>query len=255
MINKLNDIAQLDVNSGVVHSYTQIFNDAPAFDLDPATWWLKDNGRMFNEAFKLHLRFDDMEATICKLMLGCNSSGAGVAIQFDFSATAKWIRLVTTTGIDQAYSSVLHEVDISSKAVFTNAQYIGFKTIISNGKLQFWYGTIRLFDIQDFVPLGTYWGVCNLTGSTKVYTSDMYYIQDQILWGNVNLNGEPDMDGIVVVYNQSTYIVESVQPCDPNGEYMVFLDVDPAQLNKYFLYGFIPNIGYVQPRGVTNITL
>jgi len=255
MIKHITNISQFDVNNGVDHSYTQFNTTSPSFMLDPATWWLKDNEQFHNEALKVHIRMDDVESTNFKIMFGCTSAGAGRALQFDFSATNKWVRLVNTSGIDQVYDSVIEEVDMHSRRPFTDALFVSLKIIISNNKLKCWFGNYFLFDIETFSISGTYWGACNLTGSTRVYTGDVTAYSDQVLWGNVNLNGEPDDLGQVIVYNQDTYQVIDYTYCDSNGEYMVFLDDDPADMNKYFLYGFIPGIVYVQPRGVSNITL
>lgn len=251
--------AHLDVadftNVGVVNSNEAYHTVAPAFKYAAATSVIKDISRFNNEAFKFHLRMDDVNSTSFKIMLGCDASGNGRAIQFDFSTNNKWIRLVNTTGIDAAYASVIAEKDIQNLMIHSSGSFIECRVEISNNKLRFMFNNLIVIDVTTFSTVGTHWGFCNLTGSSQVWTSDMFHVYDQILFGNVNLNGAPDANGIVIVYNQQTYAVVNYTRCDANGEYMVFIDDDPANANKYFLYGFITGLGTVQPRGVSNITL
>lgn len=254
-IQSINDVAQFSTNSGVVNSSEAFHEIAPAFKYAGGTFIYNDIGKFNNEAFKFYIRMDDVNSTTFKIMLGCDSNGAGQAIQFDFSSTNKWVRFVNTSGWDVLYDSVVVEKEISNLFRTPNSYFIECKVIVSNNKIRFYYNGMLLIDSTLFSPTSTYWGFCNRSGSSQVWTSDMFYVYDQILYGNVNLNGAADGRGIVVVYNQATYEVVSYTHCDDNGEYMVFLDDDPANVNKYFLYGFIPGVGTVQPRGVSNITL
>ncbi len=249
------DVADFDTNSGVVNTNTAFHSIAPSFAYDAGDYVITDIGRFNNEAFKFYMRMDDVTATNFKIMLGCNAVGNGRAIQFDFSSTQKWVRLVTTSGIDQAFDTVLQETDIHSKRIINNDFFVEIKVIISNNKIKVYYQGLLVIDYQNFTIVGNNWGFANLTGSSLVYTSDMFYVYDQIIYGNVNLNGAPDSRGVVIMYNQSTYDVVEYTVCDPNGEYMIFIDDQPENFNKYFIYGFVNGVGTVQPRGVSNITI
>lgn len=253
-INAITDVADF-TNVGVENSTEAFHTISPSFKYGAADSVIQDISRFHNEVFKFHLRMDDVNATSFKIMLGCDASGTGRAIQFDFSTNNKWIRLVNTTGIDTAYASVVQEKDIEPLMIHTSGSFVECRVEISNNKLRFFFNNLIVLDTTLLTTVGTHWGFCNLTGSSQVWTSDMFHVFDQILFGNVNLNGAPDEDGVVIVYNQSTYAVVNYTRCDANGEYMVFIDDDPVNVNKYFLYGFITGLGTVQPRGVSNITL
>lgn len=256
-IESITSVSSFDTSTGVAESNETYHTVLPSFKFLAGTHVITNAGRFHNEVFKFHLRMDDVNATNFKIMLGCDATGIGRAIQFDFNATNKWVRLVNASGIDVTYDSVISEKDLMPLFNFDSASgmFIECKVIISKNKLQFYYGNRLCVDTVQFTTVGNNWGFCNLTGSSQVWISDLSYIYDQILYGNVNLNGAPDDEGVVIVYNQSTYEVVEYTTCDTNGEYMVFLDDDPANVNKYFLYGFVNGVNGVQPRGVSNITL
>ena len=254
-ITAITTVADFSTISGVIDTNTTYHTVAPSLSLPVGTYTLTDLGRINNEVFKFHLRLNDTDSTSFKIMLGCDNAGIGRAIQFDFSSTQKFVRLVNASGFDVAYDSVIEEKDIQSFFVDTAGLYVACRVEISNNKLRFYYGERLMLETIILTTVGTYWGFCNLTSSTQLYVSDTFVVQDQILFGNVNLNGAADEDGNVIVYNQSTYEVYEYTECDANGEYMVFLDDDPVNQNKYFLYGYVLGIGTVQPRGVSNITL
>jgi len=254
-ITPITSIANFDLVTGVVNSSEAYHTVNPSFKYSVATSMLTENSRMHNEVFKFHLRLDDVEATKFKIMVGCDSAGVGRAVQIDFTPTSKMIRLVNQSGIEVAYDSVIQEKDMTNLIIPTNGVFMECTLIISINKIQFFIGTKKCIDYSNFTTVGTHWGFCNLTGSSQVWTSDMFYIYDQILYGNVNLNGAPDSRGVVTVYNQATYEVVKRVICDSNGEYMIFLDDDPVNFNKYFLYGYVNGLTNLQPRGVSNITL
>ena len=252
-INAITSISQF-TNVGVVDSNEAVHTITPALKFAVATSVINDITTLTNDAFKFHLRMDTVTATSFKLMIGCNATGTGYALQFDFSASNKWIRLVTTSGINQAYDTVVQEVDMHNRLNFTDAQFIPCVVKLVDNKIQLVYNGFIAID-SAWSPTETHWGFCNLTASSLVYVSDIFHVNNQILFGNVNLDGAPDNRGIVMLYAQSTYDIVEVVETDTNGEYMIFIDDDPANLNKYFLYGYIKGLGTVQPRGVSNITL
>lgn len=254
-IEAITSINHFDSVVGVVDSMESYHIVSPSLKFAPATSVIKEINRMHNEVFKFHIRMDDVELTKFKIMLGCDAAGVGRAIQFDFDANNKMVRYVNQSGIDVAYDSVIKEKDITNISLLNNAEYVECKVVISINKVQLFFQNRLCMEVTNFTTVGTNWGFCNLTGSSIVYLSDLYYIYDQILYGNVNLNGAPDSRGIVSLYNQATYELVKRVICDMNGEYMIFIDDDPANFNKYFLYGYVDGLTNLQPRGVSNITL
>lgn len=254
-INKVESISYFDTNSGVQESNNEYRTRSPAFQCDPGTYCYKTWTSMSNRVLKMWVNMTDTTATSFKIMLGVDNTGVGRALQFDFSAANKWVRLVNVSGFDVAYDTVIEEIDLHTRWTWVNDIYEKLQIEIQGAKIRVSYGRITLFERNDMTYVGNHWGFCNLTASSTVYASDVDDIENQIIYGNVNLNGAPDDDGVVLVYNQQSYELYKKTRCDANGEYFVFIDDDPQNVNKYFIYGYIDGSGTVQPRGVSNITI
>lgn len=255
-IELINNIGYYTTVTGVTNSNEAIHTISPALKFTVDSHVLTDQSRMNNEVYKFHLRSENIDATNFKIIVGCDGSNVGPAIELDFTATSKIIRLVNQTALD-TNGATIAEKDITTLFDFSNAtsQFIECRVEISKNKIRFYYAGRLCIDSTQLVPMGTQFGFLNSPASSIVYVSDPYYYFDQILYGNVNLNGAPNSKGKVILYNQATYQVVSVTHCDSNGDYMIFVDDDPVNGNKYFLYGFIEDYTASQPRGVSNITL
>lgn len=254
-ITRFDAIADFDTISGATEDPATFNELAPGFLVEAGEHVLHDNSRIHNEVFKFHMRCADADDTSFKFMVGVNSSGVGQALQFDYDATNLYVRLVTASGIDVAYDTAEATMDLTNMLMVANDQFIPIQIEIQDNKIRCRVKNIIVAEYKSFQPTGTYFGFANLTGSANVYVSDLYWYNDQIVYGNVNLNGAANADGIVVLYNQSTYDVVEYRHTDNDGEYFIFIDDDPANLNKYFMYGFVEGQTSIQPRGVSNITL
>jgi len=254
-ISNINTIAYFDTVTGVVDDGTNFHTVPGSLDFAVATNCVKDITRFNNEAFTFYIRMEDVTNTSFQVLLGGNNAWTGKAVRFDFSASNKWIRLADVNLADGALVTVLTEKDIHERFIFTNSVYIKVEIIISNDVVKVKYNNAPVLEYGAFSLIGNNWGFSNQTASAQVRVSDLYHYQDQIFWGNVNINGAPNAAGEVWLYNQSTYKVVDNQYCNAAGEYLIFLEDDPANLNKYFMYGYVPGSGNSQPRGVCNITL
>lgn len=254
-IEAITDVAQFDTVVAATNIESKFHTVGPGFKFPAGGYVVRDQLRMYNEAFKFYVNLTNKDNVSFKMMLGCDNTGTGKAIQMDFTATTVHFRLVTTSGFDVAYDTVIQEKEMSNKLVLQSDTWIECKVIVRANKLEFYFGNRRCIQLDTFTPDGNNWGWCTLTGSDTVYTSDMFYVYDQIIYGNVNLNGAPDAKGVVVMFNQNTYELVARTECDANGEYMIFLDDDPAHGNKYFMYGYVEGLNNIQPRGVSNISL
>ncbi len=236
--------------SAVSHTISPSFSYAAA-----GASVIQDISKFDNEVFKFYIRMDDTTSSSFRILLGTDISGNGKAIQFDFTATNKYIRLVNISGIATTYDTIDVTNDVGNRLLFSNNQFIACRVEVVNSKLRFFYGNLKAIDVQNFTNTGTYWGFASLVGTSQIYTSDMFYVYDQILHGNVNLNGAPSNDGTIITYLQATNTVFDYSKSDPDGNYMVFIDDDPINLNKYFMYGFVSSLEQLQPRGVSNISI
>lgn len=248
------DIAQFD--SASAQNSSEAYHTNPnAFKFGAGTHLNTDMTRSHNEAYTFYLRFNAADTGAFKAVVGGNASGVGIAVQLDFTSTNKWIRIINSSGLDTSIGSVIAEVDIQNQIILNDSAFVKCTIIVSQNKLEFYYGNRRIHSITNYTANGNNFALVSLTGSSQTYVSDLIHYGDQVLHGNVNLNGAPNDGGEVVLYNQSTMEFIKKISCDPNGEYMLFIEDDPLYLNKYFIYGYIKGIGIVQPRGVSNITI
>lgn len=254
-IVQANSISYYDTNSGVTDDNVTYKSMSPSMSMAAGTYVLKDLTRFNNEVFKFYVRFSDVTNTHFKLMIGIDNMGTGRAVHFDFSSTDAWVRLVNTSGLDQTYDTVITEHNLYNRMTMVNDQFVECRAEIVNGNFQFYFNGMRVLQSTAFTANANYFGFCNLTTGTQVYVSDVEYIYDQIIWGNVNLDGNPQAEGIVGCYKQSTLELYKYIRCLTNGAYMIFIDDDPVNANKYFIYGYVKDQGIVQPRGISNITI
>lgn len=254
-ITHFDEIADFGTVSGVTEDVSVFYDQSPGFLAKAGEYVLEDNGRCINEVFKFWMRLTDVDDTSFKFMVGANSSGVGQYVQFDFDVTNMYVRLVTASGFDVAYDTAEATIDIKNMIALADNDWVPVQIEIQDNKIRCRFRNIICFEYKSFSPVGNYFGFCNLSGSADVHVSDLYWYTDQIVYGNVNLNGVADGRGIVVLYNQSTFEVVEYRHTDNDGEYYIFIDDDPINLNKYFMYGFIDGETNIQPRGVSNITL
>ncbi len=256
-IQTINRIADYDVNNGVTEN-TGIFKyTAPSMVLSSGTDIIKNMNRFHNEAFTFWVYFADATASKFEAVLGTDVNGSGVALRFDFSASYSWIRLVQVTNFgNPTYDSVIVEKDVRLiEDGFQNNTWYKCVVYLADDMLKVEFNGVQLFEIETFVPNGTYFGFSGLDTSNNIYISDATYYSDQVFWGNVNLNGVPDDQGQVLMLKQSTFSLIGRDLCNSKGEWLIFLEDDPANVNKYILIGHILDRPTYQPRGVGNITL
>ena len=247
-ITRFDAIADFDTVSGATDA-------APGFLLEGSEHILHDNARIHNEVFKFDMQCANITNTKFKFMVGVNSLGIGQALEFDYDGATLYIRLVTSNGIDVDHMTAEATMDLTNMLVLVNGQSIPIRVEIQDNKIRCRVKNIIVAEYKSFSPNGNYFGFANRLNSSNVIITNLIQYSDQIVYGNVNLNGAANADGIVVLYNQNTYEVVEYHYTDGDGEYFIFIDDDPIYQNKYFMYGFIEGQTSIQPRGVSNITL
>lgn len=251
MINTLTRLTDYDIVNNVVEDHANYYNISPSFyfNYTLAPYMLKDMGRFHNEAFKFSFNSPDVSNFKFQVLFGCNSSGDGYAVSIENSI----MKLVTVSTFVE--TAVLSERGLSRSMNFANNTYYSFKLVIANAKLQIYLNDNLFMEYNSFSPIANYYGY-HLNGSTaNVYISDTTYYDDQVIWGNVNLNGENNEDGFSLLFNQISIDLHSYSPCDTSGNWIIFIDDDPIQQNRFILIGAISSKEYLQPKGISSITL
>ena len=254
-ITRLESVSDYGVNSGVIDDIGVFADLSPGQELGAGSYIIDDFSQASNEVLKFYASFSNVTSTNFKILLGDTAAGIGMALQIDMSSSNLFVRLVTATGIDQTEDTIVEQNDLIDRFIPANDVFYPVQVELQGGNLRVRINNIIALETGTFVASGTNFGFCNRAGSSNVTISDVYWYTNQIVYGNVNVNGVADSNGVVILYNQFTYEVIKKQRCTPNGLFWIFIDDDPLNFNKYFMYGFIEGEYGLQPRGVSNITL
>lgn len=251
MINTLYTLADYDTVSNVSEDFASHHINSPCFLMDHTLnpYIMKDITRNHNESFTSYFKTLDTINFKLQILFGCNNVGDG----FAFSIEQGLIKLVTTSLFVQ--SSVIISKDISNIVTFINDQYYPVTVLIVHDKIQIFLNNLLLIEYVGFVAVADNYGYHLNGGTSNVYVSDTIYYDDQIIWGNINLNGQNNEDGIALLFSQLSIEFLTDSRCDENGNWMIFIEEDPVQQNKHILIGEITSKEYLQPKGISNITL
>ena len=238
------------VNNGVniipsIYKYT-----SPGMVFPAATNVQYDTtGPFDNVAFTTWVRFTDIDDGKIRFHIGCTSAGVGKSIDLVMSATNWKIQYNNISSWDGAPDAVNSEKDLRLRGM-------SFKDAIFYKQLRVYFNNILCIADDLYSPAGGWWGISGMDSATTTYVSDTYLYEEQCLWGNVNVNGVPQaIQGRAVLFNQDVVEVIEYSTTNADGDYIIFLEDDPINLNKYFLLGFIADQTNIQPRGVGNITI
>lgn len=246
------------LNSGLVNIPSIYRDTTPGILLTSGTHAYYDTGSPFtNAAITGWVRFTDHNDGKFRLHLGCTSGGVGKAIDIVMSATGWKVQYVNISSWDGLPDAVNSEFDFKPRGWdFIDNTFYNFKVYLANNHLKVYFNnTLALTEIA-YAPAGGFTGISGIDTNTSTYVSDMYYYEEQCLWGNVNINGIPQsVDGRAVLFSQDIVEVVEYSATNTDGDYLIFLEDDPVNLNKYFLIGFIADQTDIQPRGVSNITI
>lgn len=250
-INTLYNLTDYDTNSNVTEDNVEFHTTSPCFLMDHTLtpYILKDLTRSHNESITTYFKTTDVINFKIQVLFGSNVTGTGYA----FSIEHGLIKLVTTTTFTE--SSILISKDISNIIEFTNDTYYPLKILIVNDKIELYINNLLLIEYIGFTAIDNNIGYHLNGGTANVYISDTIYYDDQIIWGNINLNGQNNEDGIALLFSQLSIEFLTDSRCDENGNWMIFIEEDPVQQNKHILIGEITSKEYLQPKGISNITL
>jgi hypothetical protein len=173
------------------------------------------------------------------------------------SATGWKIQYVNISSWDGLPDSVNEEKDLKIRGWnFKSDVFYKITIYLANNQLKVYFNNALCVDSLAFSPSGGWMGVSGIDSTTSSYVSDLTYWEEQCLWGNVNINGVPQAtSGRAILFSQDIVEVVEYSATNTDGDYLIFLEDDPANLNKYFMIGFIADQTNIQPRGVSNITI
>jgi hypothetical protein len=253
---KYNRLTDYSINNGVTENTTIFKYESPSFELTSGSYIIKDLNRMYNEAITCWLSSSDFTNSKFQILIGCDNAGNGVALRFDMSSSQFFIRLVYISSFgNPTYDSVIIERDLFNILNLVNNTFYKISLYLSQDKVGVLFDDVDVFEISNVTFTGNYFGFSGIDTPTSIFVSDIYYYSDSVFYGNVNLNGVPDDSGNVLMLNQQTYSMVNLDRCDVDGNWMIFLEDDPINFNKYVLIGYISDRPDLQPRGVGNITL
>jgi hypothetical protein len=256
-VERIQYLTDFDTNSGVTEDFTSFHEESPSVKVESGQYIEKDIGQMTNFAMAAWVNFSNIDNGKLRILLGTNASGIGKAIDFTMSAAGwkvQYVEIASHTGVP---SSIDQEAEFKRRGFeFYSNKYYKVLVYLSGGTLTVKFDGKPALHITNYVPTGTLWGLSGRDSFSYVNVSDIRVYENQVFYGNVNINGIHQGDqGRVRMYDQTFYtIVEDVE-CDSSGNYMIFLEDDPLSLNKYFMIGYVDNRKDIQPRGVANITL
>ncbi len=213
-------------------------------------------GPFDNVAITAWVRFTDSTDGKVRFHLGCTSGGAGKAIDIVMSATGWKVQYVNISSFDGLPDAVNKEKDFKLRGwEFSDNIFYKITIFLANNQLKVYFNSALAIDENAYSPAGGWTGISGIDTATTTYVDDLVVYQDQCLWGNVNINGVPQAtDGRAVLFSQDIVEVVEYSSTNADGDYLIFVEDDPANLNKYFILGFVADQTDIQPRGVGNIT-
>ncbi len=250
MINPLYNISDWTQQSNITQDNDTFKYNSPSlfFATGSPSYIIKDLGRHHNESLTFYLRSDDLVNSSFFVLFGCNDLGDGYAIDIKYHQ----LRLVTIG----TYSETSVILDSSELFWQANNQFHKIKLLIVNSKIQLFFNDGLLLEYDEFTKVGDYIGFHNNNSLSNHWISDSIWYDDQILWGNININGVNNQDGFVLLYSQFDMAYIQNQSTDDTGNWMMFIEEDPIHQNKHVLVGGINSpTTNLQPKGVSSITL
>ena len=250
MINELYDLTDWTSNNGVTENNDIYKYNQPSllFASGLPSYVMKDLGRQHNDTYITWIRCDTVADIDFKFIFGSNELGDG----FAFNLTQYNARLINISTFNESAEIVNEYVPFMWLA---DSTWHEIKVIIINDKIQFYVNNQLLIEYLDFSKVGDYIGFHNNSSLTDTYIGDTIWYDDQILWGNINVNGVNDEDGWIVLYKQTgiEYIENTF--ADERGNWAIFVKEDPRQQFKHILVGGITSRENLQPKGISSITL
>jgi len=250
-IKTLHNLSDWTLESNVIEDPVNYKNTSPGLFLanTGSPFILYDTTQVHNESFVSWFKCVDNSLLKFQYMFGSNNLGDG----FAFEITKTDVRLIQTSLFLE--SAVIMEKDISRISTIASNTFTEVKILIVNMKVQLYINHLLIMEYNSFIGVGNHYGYYNHNGNDDIYVSDTIYYGDQIIWGNVNINGQSNQSGFTLLFNQlDINFIESAN-CDSSGNWMIFIEEDPYQQNKHILVGAILSEQFLQPKGISSITL
>lgn len=248
-INTLYTISDYSLSSNMVEDTDTYKYNSPSlkFATGAPSYITKDLERHHNEGFASWIYTPDINSFTFKILFGCDSLGNGFALEL----SQYNIKLINITAYVE--SGVI--IDQPMYIWITNSHWHKIKLIIANGKVEFYFNEGLILQYNAFSKVGDYFGYHNNNSPVDVYISDTIWYDDQIIWGNVNVNGTKNQDGFVLLYKQIDITLHQNTLTDISGNWMMLMEEDPIEQNKHVLIGGISSDDNLQPKGISSVTL
>lgn len=256
------DIADFTLTSATAPSnVAYVFKDiSPGIYMGSGEYCVKDQTSLDNFALTFYYKFLNATSSGIRVAFGCDNTGVGYSFDYVISTATdvKYkINQLTTAGWTNAPDTTLYEIDAYHGYVHNISnvnEWRKLSIVIAGSRLQIYTDDDYLFyEDLNFTISGTHWGLASL-GTNVLYISDVYVYENQIFYGNVNIDGTTySENGYVNLYNQQDMSFVKRSTCDTNGDYMLFIEDDPINQNKYYILGYYSDKKNIQPRGVSNL--
>lgn len=256
------DVADFTTNSGTAN-LSYIYNTvSPSIAIDNGEYIIKDQTSLDNFALTFYFRFASVANNNMRVHLGSDGTGLGNCLNLSLdaskNATLTYGELTTPGWINAIDTSIKQrQYLINNGWNVQNPTYVQRWTkvsiVIVNDILEIYYDNLLFYKDESYTPVGTYFGFSN-NSSVSTYISDVYVYENQIFYGNVNIDGTIYSSGgyVNAYYLHDMSLYKRVE-CDSQGRYALFIEDDPLNLNKYYIIGYYNSRADVQPRGVSNL--
>lgn len=254
MKTQMTNLTDFTTNSGVTETVATYKYTSPGLVVGSGDYIYHDDGAMTNFATTCWVQFGATTAQF-RVLLGVTAAGAGKALDFNLTASSQTVSLTNISTFTGVADSTIVSKEMIDRLTLTSGKWYYLTIIISNNILKVYFGNYYMFETNVYAPGDTYWGFSGMATANSTVVSDVWWYNNQVFYGNVNINGVPDVDGVAVMFKQVDGAVVDYVQCNTDGEYAILVTDDPTSGNKYFLIGYIQDEPTVQPRGVGNITL
>jgi len=255
-LEKFLDLTHFDNNTGVTEDPIIYKTNSPSFVMSSGAYAIKDMQRFNNEAYTFYTRWDNVtNGSKLRIALGCTAAGVGKAIDIEGTTGTQSVSLVNISSWTGLADAVLETKNMYDRFSWSIGTWYKVKILIANNLIRVWVNNINVIDVPLFSVAGNYMAITGINSTSNVRVSDLWHYSDQCFWGNVNLNGVPYSDGIVAIYNQETFTILGYVNNNDAGDYVIFIEDDPNNLNKYFMTAQIRSLPDTQGKGIGNITL
>ena len=246
-------LADFDIVSNVTEDPVLKYENPPSFYFENtlSPYMLKDMGRIHNEVYKMYIQSSDINNIDFMILFGCDDIGNGYAVHID-ALDIKVVELVAYNVTNTLSSKPHFRMTINNTWFFVEIH-------IANKKLDVFLTNKynKVSNVTNFIPVGNYFGYKNIISANSVNAnvSDTMHYTDQILWGNINVNGDGLDTSDAVLFEETTFSFIYKYNCDQYGDWAIFVDEEATDQTRHILLGLVNTERNIQAKGILGITI